>query len=322
MCIPVADPSASPRACGAVLAFSFGLCARVLASRRSGVLGLFSVLLLSATVQAAGERLLFYKLARDNAEVYLLGSMHLARADVYPLRSGIMQAFAAAETLAVELDVSEENQARIQQMILARGSYPDGESIRDHLSADTWRSLQQYLSGTGLPPHMLESMRPGLLIVTLSTLEIMKLGLSPELGVDRYFLDQARGKKRIHELETIEQQVGLLLDFPHEDLLVRQSLAQLDNMGTLMDELVAVWKRGDAPALQKLLLDDELARYPEFRVVYERLFDQRNQAMARQVEAFLSGSGSYFVVVGAGHLVGEQGMVALLRKRGYTVRQL
>ncbi|MCZ6832032.1 MAG: TraB/GumN family protein [Gammaproteobacteria bacterium] len=281
-----------------------------------------SLLFICAPALAAGERLLFYKLGKADAEVYLLGSMHLARGDIYPLRAGIMQAFAGAETLAVELDISAGNQLQIQQMILARGSYPAGESIRDHLSATTWRSLQHYLSDTGLPTQMLERMRPGLLVTTLSTLEMMKLGLSPELGIDRYFLEQARGQKNIHEMETIEQQIGLLLDFPQEDLLVRQTLAQLENMADIMDELVSAWKRGDAPALKKLLLDDELAKNPEFRSVYERMFDQRNRAMTTQVEGFLRSSGRYFVVVGAGHLVGDQGIISLLEKKGYAPLQL
>jgi uncharacterized protein YbaP (TraB family) len=284
---------------------------------------LFLLLLICCgSVHAAGERLLFYKLGAAGAQVYLLGSMHLARADIYPLREEIMQAFAAADTLAVELDISGENQFQIQQMILARGSYPEGETIREHLSPSTWNSLQREISGSGLPPQLLESMRPGLLVTTLSSLEMMKLGLSPELGVDRFFLDRARGQKRIHELETVEQQIGLLLDFPQQDLLVRQTLAQLDGMEATMEELVSLWKAGDAPGLQKLILDDELARNPEFRVIYERMFDQRNIAMSKQVEGFLKSPGRTFVVVGAGHLVGEQGMVSLLKKRGYSPQQL
>jgi uncharacterized protein YbaP (TraB family) len=280
------------------------------------------LIIFCGSVQAAGERLLFYKLDTAAADVYLLGSMHLARPDIYPLRREIMQAFDGADTLAVELDISGGNQLQIQQMILARGSYPAGESIRDHLSPSTWNSLQQQISGSGLPPQMFESMRPGLLVTTLSSLEMMKLGLSPESGVDRFFLERARGQKRIHELETVEQQIGLLLDFPQQDLLVRQTLAQLDDMEETMEELVSLWKRGDARGLQKLVVDDELARNPEFRVVYERMFDQRNIAMSDQIEGFMRTPGQYFVVVGAGHLVGDQGIVSLLAKRGYSPKQL
>ncbi len=279
-------------------------------------------LLVCSSVQAAGERLLFYKVQRANTEVYLLGSMHLASAEIYPLRVEIMQAFDSSGTLAVELDISGENQFQIQQMILTRGSYPAGESVRDHLSAETWKSLEQHLSGSGLPLQLLESMRPGLLVTILSTMEMMKLGLSPDQGVDRFFLERARGRKTIYEMETVEQQMSLLLDFPQEDLLVQQTLAQLDDMEAIMQDLVSVWKRGDAPALQKLMRDDELAKNPEFRVIYERMFDQRNLAMSAQVEGFFSSPGQYFVVVGAGHLVGDQGIVSLLKKRGYSPQQL
>jgi uncharacterized protein YbaP (TraB family) len=283
---------------------------------------LICLVLICTPAQAAGERLLFYKAESATTEVYLLGSMHLARADIYPLRPEIMQAFAASDSLAVELDISGGREQQIQQQILLRGTYPPGETIRDHLSEPTWKELQKAMVQSGLPVDFLQSMRPGLLVTTLSSLEMMKLGLSTEMGVDRFFLSQARTEKRIHELETVEQQVNLLLGFPSAELLVQQSLDQLENMEMLMDQLVSVWKRGDAPALQKLMVDDEVAKHPEFRPVYERLLDHRNHAMAEQIDGFLRGAQRSFVVVGAAHLVGDQGIVALLEKRGYKLQQL
>ncbi len=283
---------------------------------------IFGLLLLAGTAHAAGEKLLFYKAQKGAAEVYLLGSMHLARADIYPLRQEITQAFEASDVLAVELDISGANQLLMQSQLLSRGMYPPGESIRDHLSPGTWRELEGYLGGTGMPPEMLARMRPGLLVTTLSSMEMLKLGLSPEQGVDLHFLNRARGSKPVHELETVEQQISLLLDFPEGDLLVRQTLAQIDDMENLMNQLVSSWKRGDAGALQKLVLDDELRRHPEFRSIHERMFDQRNRDMTRQVEGFLRSGQRYFVVVGAGHLVGDQGIVAMLQRRGYKPQQL
>lgn len=252
----------------------------------------------------------------------MLGSMHLARPDLYPLRAEIMQAFEASDSLVVEVDISGGNQLAVQEMMLARGTYQGNETIRDHLSASTWHALEQRLEQNGLPGMMMERMKPGLVLTTLTMVEMMKLGLSPELGVDRFFLNQARAQKGIIELETVEQQLDILLNFPNPDLLVKQSLFQLDSLEATMAQLISEWKRGDAAALRRLVIDDELSRHPEFRPLHERLFDNRNRAMTDRIVDLQQRGGRYFVVVGAGHLLGDQGIISLLEKRGQKPRQL
>ena len=283
---------------------------------------LTAVLLCSLPLQAAQDRLLIWKVSTAGSTTWLLGSMHLARTDIYPLREAISQAFASADTLVVELDISGPAEFAIQQKMLTRGTYSNGQTISDQLSPATWKELSRRLQDSGLPPMMMEQLKPGLVVTTLTTIEMMKLGLSPELGVDRYFLNLARGSKRIVELETIDQQIDLLLDFPDSELLVRQTLQQMDTLEQSLNELVRHWRQGDAAALQKLVLDDELRRNPEFRPLHERMFDQRNRAMTQRIVELQRGGGQLFVVVGAGHLLGDQGIVALLKKRGQKPQQL
>jgi uncharacterized protein YbaP (TraB family) len=278
--------------------------------------------LVSLPLQAAGERLLFWHVATVRAEVWLLGSMHLARADIYPLREEITQAFAAADALVVEVDIGGVNQMAIQELMLSRGTYRGNETIRDHLSATTWQALQERLRQSGLHPALMERMKPGLVVTTLTTVEMMKLGLNPELGIDRHFLDQARAQKNILELETIDQQLDLLLNFPDADLLVRQTLLEMDSLEETMEQLVSYWKSGDAEGLRRLVLDEELTRHPEFRPLTERMFDNRNLAMTDRIVSMQQRGGRYFIVVGAGHLLGDQGIIALLEKRGQKPRQL
>jgi uncharacterized protein YbaP (TraB family) len=284
---------------------------------------LFTVALsLAAQLQAANDRLLFWEVPTDRGTIWLLGSLHLARADIYPLRREIMSAFESSGTLVVEVDIGGANQFAVQQRMLELGTYPAGKSIEDDLSAQTWKDLQARLDASGLPAYMMMQLKPGLVVTTLTTMEMLKLGLNPELGVDKHFLTLARGSKPIAELETVDQQIGLLLDFPNPNLLVQQTLAQMDGLEATMNELISMWKRGDAPGLRKLVLDDELSRHPEFRPLQERLFDQRNRAMTDRILQMQASGGDYFVVVGAGHLLGDQGIVALLAKRGLKPRQL
>ncbi len=286
----------------------------------SVLLALFAVP--APEVQAANDRLLFWEVPTDRGTTWLLGSMHLARADIYPLRSEIMSAFETAGTLVVEVDIGGANLLAVQQRMLELGTYPAGESILDDLSAQTWQDLQARLEAGGLPAFMMMQMKPGLVVTTLTTMEMIKLGLNPELGVDRHFLTLARGNKTIVELETVDQQIGLLLDFPNPNLLVQQTLLRMDNLKATMNELISTWKQGDAQGLRKLVLADELSRHPQLRPLHERLFDRRNRAMTERIVQLQRQGGDHFVVVGAGHLPGDQGIIGLLKRRGQKPRQL
>lgn len=285
------------------------------------------LLILSLTLSGlpswgAGERLPVWQLRSGQADVVLLGSVHMAYPDTYPLRAEIEAAFAAADTLVVEVDISGDNGQAIQQLMLQRGLLPEGETLAQQLSEKNWQGLQRYLRSRGLPLAAFERLQPGLVVALLSSMRIAEMGMRPELGIDLHFLEQAAGEKTVLELETPEQQINMLLDFPNPDLLVGQTLVQLDQIDLYLKPIYQAWLAGDAEQLDRLILQDELQRNPEFASVFEALFDRRNLAMTEQIEAMLQGSGRYFVVVGAGHLVGAQGIIALLQRRGYSAQQL
>jgi uncharacterized protein YbaP (TraB family) len=270
---------------------------------------------------AAGEKLPIWTLHGADAQVVLLGSVHMAYPDIYPLREEIEAAFAAADTLVVEVDVSGANTLEIQQLMLEKGVFPEGESLQQALSEQNWEDLQSYLRSRGLPEELFARLRPGLVITTLSSMRIAELGMRPELGIDQHFLDLAVGHKPVLELESAAQQIDLLLSFPDQDLLMAQTLVQLGEIDLYLRPVYDAWRAGDAAQLDRLLLTDKRQRHPEFELLYEKLFDERNRAMTEKIAGFLSGSGRYFVVVGAGHLVGEEGIISLLERRGFPARQ-
>lgn len=284
-------------------------------------LTLLVFLLLSLPTLAASDRLLFYKVQSDKAQMTILGSIHLAPENVYPLRDTITQAFERADTLVVEVDITGDAELEIQQLMLSIGMYPPGETIKDNLTKKTWRQLSKVIQQYGIPPEIMARMRPGVLVTALSSMEMTRLGMHPELGIDRHFLNAAQGKKEIVALETAREQIELLLDFPNTELLVRQTIESLDELDLMMNEMISLWKQGDANALYKLMLGDPLAEYPEFQPVYDRIFNQRNHSMSTKINTLLQIPGTYFVVVGAGHLPGEEGIISLLRKRGSEVEQ-
>lgn len=275
--------------------------------------------------QQAGNSFLWKATADDGNTAYLLGSIHVARPDFYPLAPEIEQAFEDSKVLAVEVDVLKVDAAALQQVMLTKGMYQGGGSLADDVSADTLKAFRAHCESSGLPAPALEKFRPWAVAITVAMMELQKLGYKPELGVDHHFLTKAHdAKKPVVELETAAAQIELLSGFGKEleDKFLLQTLVGLDDLDQTMETAVVAWKAGDAERLQEEMLDKSLREAPEAKPVFEKLFDERNVKMAEKIDGFLKGDEQHFVVVGAGHMLGEKGIVKLLEDKGYTVEQM
>lgn len=280
------------------------------------------LLLVVCNSEAAQNRAFFWQAKSDSATVYLLGSIHYADQSFYPLRASIERAFDQADHLVVEVDVDDVGAKQYQTLLREKGMYAGDETIRDNLLPETWQQLEQQLFRLGMPVHMVEKQKPGVLVLTLTAMQVVKMGYYPDMGIDQYFLNRAKSDKDIISLETIEQQLDVFLNIQDGDLLLQETLYSLDEADSMMTDMVRFWKRGDDRGLQQLLFDDALKEYPEFTYIYDRLIYRRNEMMVDKIEQFLNGKGSYFVVVGAGHLVGDKGIVNSLMRSGYDVDRL
>ncbi len=284
-------------------------------------------------VHAENDRAFFWQVNSDNSEqstIYLMGSIHFADKSFYPLRKEIEDAFIQSDVLVVELDISKTDHQVYNNLLARSGVYKDGATIKDVISDETWLQLRQRLRYLNVPYDSIKNYKPGILVLTLSALQVIKMGFDPELGIDAYFLAKAvnqnlsaAGKtKQIIELETLEKQLNLFLNIPNGELLLKESLYSLDEAELLMAEMVHYWKKGDDKLMNKLLFEDALTDYPAFSTIYDSLFYDRNQQMTIKIDQMLKQKGRYFVVVGSGHLIGYNGIVAKLRKKGYTVKRL
>jgi uncharacterized protein YbaP (TraB family) len=276
-----------------------------------------------ASVHASNDKALFWRVKSDHATVYLLGSIHFADESFYPLRRDIEQAFHSSDHLVVEINIDEEKAKRYRELIQQKGSYTGDMSIKDNISEGTFRQLQLRLQHLGIPLEMVHKQKPGILVLTLTAVQVMKLGFLPEMGTDAYFLHKAsRTGKPIIELETVDEQVDIFLNITDGDLLLREALFSLHEADLQMMDMVFCWKRGDEACIESILFEDALTYYPSFVSIYDILFFRRNEDMANDIDTFLKSEGTYFVVIGAGHLVGEKGIPNLLRKAGYEVNRL
>ena len=287
-----------------------------------------TVVLLAGLAGAAAEsdKLFLWEVAGPKGKVYLLGSIHLARQDLYPLDETIENAFAQSGTLVVEVNLNEMDEGAMQQKALFAGVYGDGRKLEDQLSPGTLNELKSYLDERTIPFTHFNSMKPWLVAMAITSAEMLRQGYLPRFGIDRYFLDQAKASgKPVRALESADFQIELLAGFAddEQDRLLLYTLRQAREAAEVVDAMMTAWKTGDAATIEELIID-VVRTDPKLRPLYYKLFDSRNNDMTRKVAALLDSGGTWFVVIGAGHLVGDTGIVGQLSQsdRQLEIRQL
>jgi uncharacterized protein YbaP (TraB family) len=203
--------------------------------------------------------------------------------------------------------------------MMTEGMYSGGDSLWDHISAETRHAMEAYCKRSALPIDMFANMKPWLAAMTLSTLPFVRAGMDPSLGLDQHFLDEA-GDKRVDPLETAEWQLSLFTSLSPEmqEQLLASTVEGHGDPIAESKELIATWKSGDAARIEELL-----HKHPEGPPELSRkLLEDRNPHMADAIAHCLETAGHCFMVVGAAHLVGKEGVVELLGKRGIQVRQM
>jgi len=154
----------------------------------------------------------------------------------------------------------------------------------------------------------------------LSSIELMRAGYNPHFGIDKYFLTRASGKKKVVELESLDYQIDLLAGLPdreQEDFLLF-AIKDLRSLVEQVDTIMTAWTTGDSTAMAGIL-ERSVANDNRLKAIYKKIMTDRNRNMTKKIASYLRSGGCVFVVVGAGHLVGQLGIVELLRKEGFTV---
>ena len=274
-----------------------------------------ALLLAFASATPAQQKLLLWEASGANGKAYLFGSVHTAKPDMYPLHPAVENAFASSDTLVVEVNMNAVDQQAVTQKTMALGVNFDGTTLADALPPEDLATLQAFCEERGLPFAALNIMKPWLAAMTLAVMEYQRLGYDFEIGIDRHFLKKANESgKKVVELESTAFQLEMLAGFSPEmqQKFVIYSIRDLANVTDKVDSLMSAWKAGDAAKLEELMLD--MGDTNELQPVYDTLITKRNYTMAEKVAAMIDAGGTHFVVVGAGHLVGDEGVVNLLHK--------
>ncbi len=270
--------------------------------------------------QLRGARHSLWKVEGKASVVYLMGSVHALKPENYPLPQEMEAAFTNSPIAVFEADISALEEMGTQLKILSKSSLPGGETLATQLSPPIYARFTNQLQETGMPLFMFDRFKPSIAAMSLALLEFKKLGLDPEYGLDKRLYGRARKEhKTIVPLETVDFQINMITDFTKEEgeLLMKTTLEELSTMKKELADLIKAWQTGDAEKLDRLLNDASR----EAPAIFKRLVTDRNQRWLPKIEEWLRGDKNAVVIVGAGHLVGKDGVVELLRQKGLKVTQ-
>lgn len=276
----------------------------------------FMLLLLSATLLfAKGNKGIFYQFkSPTNTTVSLLGSVHLGDSSMYPLDKVIENAYKKADFLVVEVNINmtDEQKMALQGKILKVGMLSAGDSLPSHISKAALDTLSLRFAEVGMNCRMFYNFKPWVLVLVAAQLQMAKLGLNADYGIDNYFLK--KGNKKIIELESADFQIDLLGSM--DNLEIDSSIIGTESMAKMKEKLNIIkeaWKNGNSALLEKELLQDSKKSTPKF---HEAMFTKRNINMAEKIDNMLKEKNKhYFIVVGAGHLIGDGSVIDLLKTK-------
>jgi uncharacterized protein YbaP (TraB family) len=275
--------------------------------------------------EAVPRRGALFKVQHDGRTSYLFGTVHVGKQAYFPLEPQVTRALADSSALVLELDVRASD--AFQRALARHAQYPQGDSIRNHLSADSLALLRQALTKTGVAFESVERYKPWLLANMLIGQEIERNGYVRNQGVEQFLLSAAsKQSKPLRELESADYQLGLFdtLDDAQQETYLRENLAELAS-GVAMKKtagLVDAWSKADAPGIEAAWQAIVSGNSLSAAFMEHTLLGKRNPEMAAAIANIMNTDQTAFVGVGMLHLLGENGVPELLRERGYQVEQI
>jgi uncharacterized protein len=257
----------------------------------------------------------------SRATVYLVGSFHMLRVSDYPLPAEFFTAYQDSRKIIFEVPPGEMEGSEYMGEFLSAAIYNDGTTLKEHITSAAYAKAESFCRERNYPMEQFQFFKPTFFVMMLTVLEMSRIGADPKKGIDYFFKDKAmQDGKATGSLETVDQQISILtsMDASVGSDQVLQAIDELGQIEVMLGEHLAAWRKGDEAKMEELYIKG-LKGYPK---LYQTLIVDRNNKWVRDIEGHLNGSGNTMVVVGAAHLVGDNSVVNLLRKRGYKVVKL
>lgn len=265
---------------------------------------------------------LLYAVRDRDSTMYLYGTVHVRPRGADWGNARVRAAIDESEEVWTELLMTPETDRQTQMLAMQLGAAEPGRPLSSWLTPDENASLNAVTARLGLPQGALEGYKPWMAGLTLTLLPLIQAGYDPASGVDRsidVYADAAG--KNMRALETAEQQLTFFATLSPEVQreMVLEAINESDNVAAMIGEMSAAWERGDDRALEHAVIEETRTEYPE---LYQMLFVDRNNAWMTELTREMEGAGVDFIAVGAGHIIGRDGLVAQFRARGYRVERL
>lgn len=261
-----------------------------------------------------------WKVSKNNDHIFIGGTIHILPEEEFPLPNEFLNAYKNTDQIILEAQLPDPNDAAAQQAMLAQMSYSNGKSLQTILTPDTFKLLDKYFSTISSDINQFVLFKPGFVISIMALIELQKAGISGE-GVDAYFEDLAvKEQKKITYLETAEMQFTMLsnLGKGYEDEFIKSNLELNSSFTEFFQQTLDAWRTGNAARLESLI---NIAAIESDEKSYDALFTNRNKNWIPQIEALFNNTNKEFVLVGTGHLFGKDGLLELLKNKGYKVEQ-
>lgn len=273
--------------------------------------------------QAPPVPLLWKVSGAQGSAVYLLGSFHLLKPSDYPVSADVDAAFSASQRLLFELSPEEMDSPALASQMLQAALRRDGRQLKDDLDDATWQRLQSWAAANSMPVERLAGLKPWFVGLTISIAQMTRQGLDPQSGLDRHLMERAaKAGKPAAGLESAASQISMLdgMSVEEQRQLLREALEQVEEGDEQSRRLHDAWRRGDDVVLWRDMAAQMKREYPG---LYRRINVERNDAWLPTLQQSLQpGKGSTLVVVGALHLLGDDGVVEKLRTRGFKVERI
>ena len=257
---------------------------------------------------------------KNGHQLIIGGTIHLLTPADYPLPAAFKKAYEQSEQLVFESDIQKMQDPAFQLAMMNELIYTDGRNISSVLSKETYQALEAYCASRGIPIAILMNFKPGMVAITLTMMELQRLGIMGT-GVDAFFSAKAvQDNKSLGQLETAEQQLSFISSMGEgqEDEIIAHALRDIEELPTTWETLRIAWRQGNLKKLKEVAL---IPLRNDFPNTYDTILAQRNNAWMPQIEALFKTQKPIFVLVGILHLVGDDGLLNQLSAKGYHIER-
>jgi uncharacterized protein YbaP (TraB family) len=269
------------------------------------------------TICNGKDKSFLFKVTDGTASCYLLGSIHLLKPEMYPLKKVIETAFDSSTSLVLEVNTELPGNQQKMASMAKEGMYTAKESLKQNITPKLYSDVTSWAQKRGIPVAVFDKLKPWMAAIVLQQLQMQSLGLSPEYGVEKYFLKK-NAKKEILELETAEEQMALFSSVKGDDFLA-YTLFDIENTEAQTKGMLKSWSCGNTDAMRQIVFGNAPAGSEE---LLNKFFYARNIKMVEKIKQFMKSEKKCFVIIGSGHLIGERSIIDLLEKSGMKVEQM